>query len=107
MDLVTDTVGRLRLPRRGDFAPGPGAISFRPHVLRLQDLAGARDPALLWLEDMVEAAEFLGETTRYQVRVAGLALTADQAHLGGMRNFSKGSRVALGVAPAQLRCLRD
>jgi iron(III) transport system ATP-binding protein len=83
------------------------ALSFRPHVVQLQDAAAARDPALLWLEGTVDAAEFLGETTRYRVRVGKLALTADQAHLGGMRNFSEGSRVCLGVAPSQLRCLRD
>jgi iron(III) transport system ATP-binding protein len=107
VDFVAAPLGRLRLPRRDDFASGPAAISFRPHVVQLQDAAAARDPALLWLEGAVEAAEFLGETTRYRVRVAGLALTADQAHLGGVRNFSEGCRVALGVAPAQLRCLRE
>jgi iron(III) transport system ATP-binding protein len=107
VDFVSDTVGRLRLPRRDDLAPGPAAISFRPHVVELQDIDATRDPALLWLEGAVEAAEFLGETTRYGVRVGKLALTADQAHLGGMRNFSEGSRVCLGVAPSQLRCLRD
>jgi iron(III) transport system ATP-binding protein len=72
----------------------------------LQDLAAARAPTLLWLKGAVEAAEFLGETTRYRVRVDRIELTADQAHLGSMRNFGEGSRVALGVAPKQLRGLR-
>ena len=107
VDFVADTVGRLRLPRRDDLAPGRAAISFRPHVVQLQDIAAAREAALLWLEGVVEAAEFLGETTRYRVRVGSIELTADQAHLGGMRNFDAGNRVALGVAPEQLRCLRE
>ncbi len=104
---LAPSVGRLRLPRRDDLAAGPAAISFRPHVVQLQYTAAPRDPARLWLEGVVEAAEFLGETTRYRVRVDGLELTADQAHLGGMRNFNEGSRVALGVEPSQVRCLRE
>jgi iron(III) transport system ATP-binding protein len=107
VDFVAETVGRLRLPQRDDLAPGPAAISFRPHVVELQDTSAARDPARLWLEGVVDAAEFLGETTRYRVRAGALDLTADQAHLGGIRNFGAGSRVALGVPPAQMRCLRD
>jgi iron(III) transport system ATP-binding protein len=106
MTFDSDAVGRMRLPCRDDLAPGRAALSFRPHVVRLQVAAAARDPALLWLEGTVDAAEFLGETTRYRVRVGRIELTADQAHLGGMRNFGEGSRVSLGVAPEQLRCLR-
>jgi iron(III) transport system ATP-binding protein len=106
MAFTAESVGRLRLPRRDDLDRGRASISFRPHVVRLQDAAADRDPALLWLQGTVEAAEFLGESTRYRVRVGAVELTADQAHLGGMPNFAEGSRVAIGVAPAQLRCLR-
>jgi iron(III) transport system ATP-binding protein len=106
MAFDSDAVGRMRLPCRDDLAPGRAALSFRPHVVQLQDAAAARDPALLWLEGVIEAAEFLGETTRYRVRAGRAELTADQAHLGGLPDFRDGSRVALGVAPSQLRCLR-
>ena len=100
--------GTLRLPRGAD-TPPPGrmSVSFRPHAMRMQDLDAPRDGALLWLAGTVEAAEFLGETTRYRVRVGEVALTADQAHLGGTPKFADGAPVVLGVAPSQLRYLRD
>jgi iron(III) transport system ATP-binding protein len=73
--------------------------------MHMQEVDAARDPALLWLSGTVEAAEFLGEITRYRVRVGTAALTADQAHFGGTPEFADGTPVALGVAPSQLRYL--
>jgi iron(III) transport system ATP-binding protein len=100
--------GNLRLPLQADTPPpGRASVSFRPHVLQMQDVNAGRDGSLLWLTGTVEAAEFLGEVTRYRVRVGSAALTADQAHFGGMPRFSNGTPVALGVAPSQLRYLRD
>jgi iron(III) transport system ATP-binding protein len=98
--------GRLRLPRTAD-TPPPGrvSVSFRPHAMQMQDVHAARDASLLWLAGTVEAAEFLGEITRYRVRVGTAALTADQAHFGGTPKFADGTPVALGVAPSQLRYL--
>ncbi len=105
---AVEGVGTLRLPRQAD-APASGrvSISFRPHVVQLQGVEAARDPALVWLEGTIEAAEFLGETTRYRARVGAIELTADEAHFGGMPQFSRGAAVAVGVAPAQFRYLRD
>jgi len=106
MRFDTDGAGSLRLPRGGD-TPPPGrvSISFRPHVVQMQEAKAPRDGSFLWLEGTVEAAEFLGETTRYRVRVGTFALTADQAHFGGMPKFADGTPVAIGVEPAQLRYL--
>ncbi len=98
---------RLCLPRRADLAAGRAAISFRPHVVTLQDAAARRDPAQLWLQGEVVAAEFLGETTRYRVRVGAVELTADQTHRGGAPKFADSTPVAVGVDPSQLRCLRE
>ena len=103
-----DGAGRLRLPRTADTPPaGRLSVSFRPHVLRMQRADAPRDRALLWLAGTVEAAEFLGEVTRYRVRVGTAALTADQAHFGGAPRFADGVAVALGLPPTQLRYLRD
>ncbi len=102
----TAGAGSLRLPRTAETPPpGAAAMSFRPHALQMQAVDAVRDPALLWLTGTVEAAEFLGETTRYRVRVSTVALTADQVHFGGTPKFADGTTVALGVAPSQLRYL--
>jgi iron(III) transport system ATP-binding protein len=101
-----DGVGELRLPRDAQAADGRVSISFRPHAVQLQGADLGRDEARLWLQGTVAAAEFLGEFTRYRVRVGAVELTADQAHFGGMPQFAEGAAVALGVAPSQLRYLR-
>ncbi len=106
MRFDAEGVGPLRLPGSAN-TPPPGrvSISFRPHAVQLQDAATSREPSLLWLAGTVEAAEFLGETTRYRVRVGTLAMTADQPHFGGTPKFADGAPVAVGVAPSQLRYL--
>ena len=53
----------------------------------------------------MEAAEFLGEFSRYRVRVGEVALVADQPHYAGGAMFSPGAQVRLGLAPTQLRYL--
>ncbi len=101
-----DGLDPLLLPRAVAAAQAERvSISFRPHVVQLQAASAARDTERLWLQGIVEAAEFLGEFTRYRVRVGKLALTADQAHFGGMPMFTDGSAVAIGVAMNQLRVL--
>jgi iron(III) transport system ATP-binding protein len=104
----TDGAGRLLLPRAAETPPaGRLSVSFRPHVLRMQPADAPRDREIPWLVGAVEAAEFLGEVTRYRVRVGTAALTVDQAHLGGAPKFADGAPVAVGLPPSQLRYLRD
>ncbi len=44
-------------------------LSFRPHSLRVEVADAARDARFVWMPGTVEASEFLGEFTRYRVRV--------------------------------------
>ena len=76
-------------------------------MVRLQAADAARDAQYLWLDGVIEAAEFLGEFTRYRVRVGDVALTADQTHFGGVPQFGRGAPVQLGVQPSQLRFLQN
>ncbi|HJV84794.1 MAG TPA: TOBE domain-containing protein [Noviherbaspirillum sp.] len=53
----------------------------------------------------VEYTEFLGEFTRYRVRVGQSLVTADQAHYSGMAPFADNASVRLGVDATQIRYL--
>ncbi len=105
---TADGIGSIHLPH-DPAAPRSGrvAISFRPHAVQLQVPDAARDPQLVWLQGVVEAAEFLGEFTRYRIRVGEVALTADQAHYGGVPLFDNDAPVQVGVQPAQMRFLQS
>ncbi len=87
-------------------ALGAAALAFRPHQVSLCAQGEQGDAARLWLDGQVESAEFLGEFSRYRVRVGDLALISDQPHCAGDTLFSPGTRVRLGLDPAQLRCLQ-
>ena len=63
------------------------------------------DGACVWLDGQVETAEFLGEFSRYRVRVGEVALISDQPHYAGIVMFEPGSHVRLGIEPTQLRYL--
>ncbi|MBS0292643.1 MAG: ABC transporter ATP-binding protein, partial [Proteobacteria bacterium] len=87
-------------------ALGAAALAFRPHQVSLCAQGEPGDAARLWLDGQVESAEFLGEFSRYRVRVGELALISDQPHYAGGALFAPGTRVRLGLDPAQLRCLQ-
>jgi len=106
LTLDVDGVGDLHLPWLGEAPDGDHLmISFRPHSLRV-DLADApRDARFVWMPGTVEASEFLGEFTRYRVRVGSQSLAVDQAHHAGLGKFPVGAAVSLGLEPSQVRLL--
>ena len=103
---VIDGLGTLKLPRSARVpAPGPVALAFRPHQVSMRLRDDAMDAARLWLDGVVESAEFLGEFSRYRVRVGPLALVTDQPHHAGVAQLPPGLGVRLGIDPAQVRVL--
>ncbi|MBO9680855.1 MAG: ABC transporter ATP-binding protein [Acidovorax sp.] len=99
-------LGNITLPRPPEPpVPGPSAIAFRPHQvsIRVRDEHG--DASRVWLDGRVESAEFLGEFSRYRVRVGEVAMVADQPHYAGLAMFEPGAQVRLGIEPTQLRYL--
>lgn len=104
--LDVDGVGDLHFPLAAD-APGGDrlVVSFRPHSLRVDVADAARDARYVWVPGTVEASEFLGEFTRYRVRVGSHNLAVDQAHHAGLSKFPVGGAVSLGLEPSQVRLL--
>ncbi len=106
LTLDVDGVGDLHFPLLGE-APEGGRlmVSFRPHSLRVDVADAARDARFVWMPGTVEASEFLGEFTRYRVRVGSQSLAVDQAHYAGLSKFPVGGAVSLGLEPSQVRLL--
>ncbi len=89
-------------------AAPPGSdlrLSFRPHALQLQGPETSLDQSHLALAGTVEAREFLGEATRYLVRVGAHALTVDLPHRRGTSPLSAGYRLDLVLAASEVRLL--
>ncbi|MEO7152494.1 MAG: ABC transporter ATP-binding protein [Burkholderiaceae bacterium] len=97
-------VGDLRFPLLPD-TPASDTIdvSFRPHSLRLDVADAAQDARYVWMPGTVEASEFLGEFTRYQIRVGQQRLAVDHPHHVGLSRFPVGEAVSLGIDPSQVR----
>jgi len=101
-----DGLGLLTLPRPPEPPrPGPAALAFRPHQVSVRRRDEPVDTARLWLDGVVESAEFLGESSRYRVRVGELALVTDQPHYAGLEQLPPGLQVRLGIDPGQVRLL--
>ncbi len=115
LSLRLDGIGELVLPDDGEHAGAERlAAGFRPHALSLLPAASAAggrsgdgegQADRIWLQGTVEAREFSGEFTRYRIRVGPEALVADRMHHAGSVDFAVGSRVAVGIAPADVRLL--
>ncbi|MFO1266265.1 MAG: ABC transporter ATP-binding protein [Rubrivivax sp.] len=106
LTLDVEGVGDLQFPLNGDSPEGERVmVSFRPHSLRVDVADAARDARYVWMPGTVEASEFLGEFTRYRVRVGTQSLAVDQAHYAGLSKFPVGGPVSLGLEPSQVRLL--
>lgn len=104
LTLDVDGVGELRFPQLADAPPGDSLqVSFRPHSLRVDVADAAQDARFVWMPGTVEASEFLGEFTRYQVRVGQQRLAVDHPHHVGLSKFPIGGVVSLGIEPSQVR----
>jgi iron(III) transport system ATP-binding protein len=99
-------VGELALPLpAGTLAGESLLLSFRPHALRLDAAGAVHPPTSIVLPGSVEASEFLGEVTRYRVRVGAHSLAVDHPHRAGGAAFPVGGAVSLGLEPSQARLL--
>ncbi|WP_171018355.1 ABC transporter ATP-binding protein [Roseateles cavernae] len=99
-------MGSLTLPSPAEApALGAAALAFRPHQVSIRVRDEAVDASRVWLDGRVESAEFLGEFSRYRVRVGEVALVTDQAHYAGLAMFAAGAQVRLGIEPSQVRFL--
>jgi iron(III) transport system ATP-binding protein len=78
------------------------ALSIRPHALTI---AETRDSRRCWFDGEVQESEFLGEFTRYEIRVGSHLLTADSPHLSSSPIFTRGAQVQVGLDPDELRVL--
>jgi iron(III) transport system ATP-binding protein len=105
---AVEGVGTFQLPPPANDGGAGLLLSFRPHALQVQATdtpTTERSPQCLWLHGLVEASEFLGEVTRYRVRVGPHALVVDHPHRAGRALHAPGSGVQLGLEFAQLRLL--
>jgi iron(III) transport system ATP-binding protein len=84
---------------------GNAAMSFRPHQVSIRVGDEHVDASRVWLSGRVESSEFLGEFSRYRVRVGEVTMVADQPHYSGLLMFPPGSTVRLGIEPTQVRFL--
>ncbi|WP_347484738.1 ABC transporter ATP-binding protein [Vandammella animalimorsus] len=106
--LGIDGLGELALPTSAETSSGQDALvlSFRPHTVRIQADGSHGDAGCIWIPGVVERSEFLGEFTRYEVRVGDqLTVTADQSHRAGASPFTPGAAVRMGLEPSQIRLL--
>ena len=79
--------------------------SFRPQALRIDAPDSGHRAGRPTMQGTVEASEFLGESTRYRVRVGAHVLTVDQPHAAGSRAFAVAERVRLELDPSRVRLL--
>ena len=96
---IADGLGAIPVPAGAEGS----AISIRPHALTI---AANRSAHGLWFDGEVHESEFLGEFTRYQVRVGQALLTADAPHLSATPIYPRGARVQVAVDPAEVRVLK-
>lgn len=97
-------IGDLHFPLVAEAPAGDALmVSFRPHALKVEVADAARDARYVWMPGTVEASEFLGEFTRYRVRVGDQSLAVDQPHYAGLSKFPVGGAVNIGLEPSQVR----
>ncbi len=78
-------------------------LSFRPHSVKVETKTAPNDESAIGIQGTVEGGEFMGELTRYRVRVGTQSLSVDQAHYAGLSKLPVGTSLNLSLAPSQIR----
>ena len=99
-------IGTLVMPSPSGTPPlGQATLAFRPHTVSIRLRDEGAESAKTWLDGRVESSEFLGESSRYRVRVGEVVIVANQAHYAGLSLFPPGADVRLGIESTQVRWL--
>jgi iron(III) transport system ATP-binding protein len=78
-------------------------LSFRPHSVTVETETRPHDARSIGMQCTVEASEFMGQLTRYRVRVGTQSLSVDQAHYAGLPKLPVGTPLNLRLASSQIR----
>jgi iron(III) transport system ATP-binding protein len=78
-------------------------LSFRPHSVTVETETRPHDESSIGMQCTVEASEFMGQLTRYRVRVGTQSLSVDQAHYAGLPKLPVGTPLNLRLASSQIR----
>ena len=78
-------------------------LSFRPHAVSVGSAQSASNDATLCIQGTVEGSEFMGESTRYRIRVGSQSLSVDQPHYAGVPKLTAGTALNLNVSTTQIR----
>ena len=101
-----DGVGDMVLPRTSDTPEGgKTTMAFRPHTVNIRVRDEHVEASRAWLDGRVESSEFLGESSRYRVRVGDAMIVANQPHYAGIALFPPGAEVRLGIESTLVRFL--
>ena len=108
LTFLADGIGELVFPCGvGKPALGQATMAFRPHTVSISVRDENMDASRTWLTGRVESSEFLGESSRYRVRVGDMVVVANQPHYSGLSLFPTGADVRLGIESTQVRFLHD
>jgi iron(III) transport system ATP-binding protein len=78
-------------------------LCFRPHAVDMVLAQQSENPQRFWLPGEILSSEFMGNATRYQVKVGLDVLTVDQAHHAGGVKWAPHTFVKLGLHPEQVQ----
>ncbi len=78
-------------------------LSFRPHAVTVDTKSGPDGERTIGMQGNVEASEFMGELTRYRVRVGTQSLSVEQAHYAGLSKLPLGTPLSLRLSSSQIR----
>ncbi len=84
-----------------------GSAMFRPHDLRIVNRDQEPFGDHIRFAGRVEQTEFLGDTIRYCIDLAGKIVWMDHARAAGPLNINIGDQVLVGLDPARIRILES
>ncbi len=102
----SEPFGKMMLPGHvGAPRLGAACMSLRPHALRLIPRGASAQANEFMAGAVVEHREFLGQFTRYRVRVGSSSLLVDIQHRTSAVLYSAGDEVAVSFDPREARCI--
>ena len=78
-------------------------VSFRPQAIQICESSKSNVGEAIIFPGIVSSSEFLGQCTRYSIKVGNVELVVDHPHKIGLKPFVQNAQVTLALKPSEMK----
>jgi iron(III) transport system ATP-binding protein len=104
LELFADSIGDFFVATSTHRQVGDDVqVSFRPQAIQICESIKSNVDEGIIFSGIVSSSEFLGQCTRYSIKVGNMELVVDHPHKIGLKPFVQNAQVTLALKPSEMK----